>query len=62
MGDEVLTPGRSYVGLVTKIESNGSSAEVLIGKQKARLPALGMRWARARSTPSSTTRARSSTR
>jgi penicillin-binding protein 1A len=47
MGDEAITPGRYYVGLVTKLESNGSAAEVLIGKQKARLPALGLRWARA---------------
>ncbi|MDP3236711.1 MAG: PBP1A family penicillin-binding protein [Myxococcales bacterium] len=46
MGAEVITPGRSYVALVSSIESNGSSAEVLIGKQKARLPALGLRWAR----------------
>jgi penicillin-binding protein 1A len=44
LGDEEITPGRYYVGLVSKIES--SSAEVLIGKRKARLPALGLRWAR----------------
>lgn len=47
MGDEALTPGRYYVGLVTKIEPSGASAEVQIGKHTARLPALGMRWARA---------------
>lgn len=46
MGDEEITPGRYYVGLVTSIESSGTSAEVLIGKKKARLPALGLRWAR----------------
>jgi penicillin-binding protein 1A len=46
MGDEEITAGRYYVGLVTRIEKDGSSAEVQIGAKKARLPALGLRWAR----------------
>ncbi len=47
MGDEEITAGHYYVGLVTKIEKDGSSAEITIGTKKARLPALGLRWARA---------------
>jgi penicillin-binding protein 1A len=46
MGDEKLTPGRFYVGLVTAVASDGLTADVNIGGQVAKLPALGARWTR----------------
>jgi penicillin-binding protein 1A len=46
MGDEKLTPGRFYVGVVTAVDSEGLTADVNIGGQKAKLPAAGARWAR----------------
>ena len=46
MGDEALTLGRYYVGLVTGIDSKGTSAEIDVGGKRAVLPMLGMRWAR----------------
>ncbi len=46
MGDEKLTLGRYYVGLVTHIAPDDRTAEVNVGGQKAWLPVLGMRWAR----------------
>jgi penicillin-binding protein 1A len=41
-----LQAGLLYVGLVTSIASNGSTADVNVGGVVAKLPALGMRWAR----------------
>ncbi|MDQ3265451.1 MAG: PBP1A family penicillin-binding protein [Myxococcota bacterium] len=46
MGEEKLTPGRFYVGLVTAIAGDEQSAQVQVGDQKGLLPLLGMRWAR----------------
>lgn len=46
LGDEPLTKGHLYVGLVSTIEKEGKVAEISIGNTKAKLPALGMRWAR----------------
>lgn len=44
-GDEV-TPGKYYVGLVTGFSANRLVADINIGGKTAKLPALGMRWAR----------------
>jgi penicillin-binding protein 1A len=46
LGDEKLTLGHYYVGLVSSISHDDKLAEVNIGGQKAHLPILGMRWAR----------------
>jgi len=46
MGEEKLTPGMFYVGLVTAIDRDGLVADVNVGGQVAKLPALGARWAR----------------
>ncbi|MFO0599487.1 MAG: PBP1A family penicillin-binding protein [Myxococcaceae bacterium] len=46
MGDQEIEPGRYYVGLVTAIAKDSLSADVTIGSKVAKLPALGMRWAR----------------
>jgi penicillin-binding protein 1A len=46
MGDEKLTEGSYYVGLVTHLAEDGLWAEVQVGHQKGILPLLGMRWAR----------------
>ncbi|MFL5318083.1 MAG: penicillin-binding protein 1A [Myxococcaceae bacterium] len=46
MGDEKLTLGHYYVGLVTMVQPDGKSATVMVGHEKGTLPLLGMRWAR----------------
>ncbi len=46
LGDEKITAGKFYVGVVSSIERDGTSADINIGGQKAKLPILGMRWAR----------------
>lgn len=46
MGDDDVIAGRYYVGLVTAFSSDGLWADVSIGRKVAKLPALGMRWAR----------------
>jgi penicillin-binding protein 1A len=46
MANDEVTPGRYYVGLVTRVEKDRSVADVAIGDTVAKLPALGMRWAR----------------
>ncbi|MBK7863063.1 MAG: transglycosylase domain-containing protein [Archangiaceae bacterium] len=46
MGEEKLTPGRFYVGVVTQVDREGLTADVNVGGQVAKLPALGARWAR----------------
>lgn len=46
MGAEQVTPGRYYVGLVSKISRDGLTADVDVGGQITKLPALAMRWAR----------------
>lgn len=46
MGASEIEPGRYYVGLVTAIAKDGGMADVTIGTKVAKLPALGMRWAR----------------
>lgn len=46
MGDQEITPGRYYVGLVSSLAKDLSSADITIGGKVAKLPALGMRWAR----------------
>ena len=46
LGTESLTEGRYYVGVVASILGDGSSADINIGGQVAKLPILGMRWAR----------------
>ena len=46
MGTSEVEPGRYYVGLITQVASDGRSADVSIGRKVAKLPALGMRWAR----------------
>jgi len=45
MGDEKVTPGHYYVGLVSDIARDDKSAEITIGSEKVLLPLLGMRWA-----------------
>lgn len=45
-GGKELQPGLIYVGLVTGLASDGLTADVNIGGLVAKLPALGMRWAR----------------
>jgi len=46
MGDEALKLGSFYVGLVTKVDADGKSADVQVGPHRGKLPLLGMRWAR----------------
>jgi penicillin-binding protein 1A len=46
MGLEEVTPGKYYVGLVTGFSKNRLVADINIGGKMAKLPALGMRWAR----------------
>ncbi|MBX7116905.1 MAG: PBP1A family penicillin-binding protein [Myxococcaceae bacterium] len=46
MGAEKLEMNRFYVGLITHIDKDGYVADVTVGSQVAKLPALGMRWAR----------------
>jgi penicillin-binding protein 1A len=46
VGDAEITPGHYYLGLVTSISKDNLTADVTIGDQVAKLPALGMRWAR----------------
>jgi penicillin-binding protein 1A len=46
MGEQTIEPGRYYLGLVTGFSSDKLTADVTIGNQVAKLPALGMRWAR----------------
>ena len=41
-----LVPDHLYVGLVTAIAQDSMSADVTVGALTAKLPALGMRWAR----------------
>ncbi|WP_309889516.1 PBP1A family penicillin-binding protein [Archangium sp.] len=44
MGDEELQENKLYVGLVTRVDTDG--ADVQVGPRKGLLPLLGMRWAR----------------
>ncbi len=46
LGDEVIAPGHYYVGLITGMSRDGLEADVNIGGQMAKLPALATRWAR----------------
>jgi penicillin-binding protein 1A len=46
MGEEELVLGRLYVALVTKLDEDGKGADIQVGPHQARLPLLGMRWAR----------------
>ncbi len=46
MGASEIEPGRYYVGLVSAISKDALTADVTIGSKVAKLPALGMRWAR----------------
>lgn len=46
MADDEVTPGRYYVGLVTGFSKDRLVADINIGGKVAKLPALGMRWAR----------------
>lgn len=46
MGEEELVLNRLYVALVTAIDEDGKGADIQVGPHKARLPLLGMRWAR----------------
>jgi len=46
MGEEKVTPGKYYVGVISAITHDGRTADVTIGSQVAKLPLLGMRWAR----------------
>lgn len=46
MGADVLTPGGYYVGQVTGFSKDKLTADIDVGGQAAKLPALGMRWAR----------------
>jgi penicillin-binding protein 1A len=46
MGEEKLTMGKFYVGVVTSIAKDDQSADINVGGQVAKLPLLGMRWAR----------------
>ncbi len=46
MGNEKLTPGKYYVGLVSKMPKDGLVADIDVGGQIAKLPAAGLRWAR----------------
>jgi penicillin-binding protein 1A len=46
LGDEKLTVGSFYVGLVEKVYGEGNYADVNIGGQMAKLPIAGSRWAR----------------
>jgi penicillin-binding protein 1A len=46
LGDAEIEPGRYYVGLVSSLSKDNLLAEISIGEKKAKLPALGMRWAR----------------
>src|SRR4051812_13935242 len=46
MGEEKLTMGKFYVGVVTAISKDDFTADINVGGQVAKLPLLGMRWAR----------------
>ncbi|MFL5350855.1 MAG: penicillin-binding protein 1A [Hyalangium sp.] len=46
MGKEELILNRFYVALVTKIDADGTGADIQVGPYAGRLPLLGMRWAR----------------
>lgn len=46
MGNEELVLNRLYVALVTRLDDDGKGADILVGPHQARLPLLGMRWAR----------------
>jgi penicillin-binding protein 1A len=46
LGEADIEPGHYYVGLVSSISKDNLLAEISIGDKKAKLPALGMRWAR----------------
>jgi len=46
MEDEELVLGRLYVALVKKLDADGKGADIQVGPHEARLPLLGMRWAR----------------
>jgi penicillin-binding protein 1A len=46
MAGAELEEGRFYVALVTEIAGDGTMADVKIGDRHAKLPLLGMRWAR----------------
>ncbi len=46
LGEADIEPGHYYVGLVSSISKDNLVAEISIGDKKAKLPALGMRWAR----------------
>lgn len=46
LGSAEIEPGRYYVGLVSSISKDSLTADVTIGSKVAKLPALGMRWAR----------------
>ncbi|MFY1830491.1 penicillin-binding protein 1A [Myxococcus fulvus] len=46
MGQDELVEGRLYVAAVTKIDDDGKGADIQVGPHAARLPLLGMRWAR----------------
>ncbi len=46
MAAEKLTAGKFYLGLVANISKDDITADINIGGQMAKLPMLGMRWAR----------------
>lgn len=46
LGDEPLTEGQFYIGMVTNVDTEGQMLDVQIGKHVAKLPLLGLRWAR----------------
>jgi penicillin-binding protein 1A len=46
LGGKELVPDHLYIGLVTAIAKDASVADITIGNVVAKLPALGMRWAR----------------
>ena len=46
LGSEKVTPGHLYLGLITGVAADGTSATVEVGSQQGLLPLLGMRWAR----------------
>ena len=46
LAGQELVPDRLYIGLVTALAKDLESADISIGGKLAKLPALGMRWAR----------------
>ena len=46
LGTETIAPGHYYIGLITAISKDGLEADVNIGGQMAKMPALTTRWAR----------------